>query len=323
MKTRSRPPEIDVISFQGMISASTKMFEFFDLIERVAKTDSSVLIRGETGTGKELAAQAIHQLSKRRTAPFNAVNCAMLNPELVNSELFGHIKGAFTGATSDHKGYFEESHGGTLFLDEVAELPQSAQSRLLRVIQERQITRVGSTKARSVDVRILSATHRALRTEVKAGRFREDLMYRLRVVPIFLPPLIERGPDIEVLCWRFIEEFNARGGRKIVHVAASALDAMMSYSWPGNIRELRNNIEYAFAVGSGDMLTLGDLTPELRGETPRGESPLPDISTLEDQERQRILAALNKTRGNKGLAAKSLGISRSTLWRKMMTFGIR
>jgi two-component system response regulator AtoC len=318
------PPDTPFVNFHGMISTSANMHEFFELVARVARTDSSVLIRGESGTGKELVARAIHNLSGRKASPFNAVNCAMLSPELVNSELFGHVKGSFTGAAADHKGYFEESHRGTLFLDEVAELPVTAQSRLLRVIQERQISRVGSTKTRSVDVRILSATHRALRNLVKKGIFREDLMYRLRVVPIFLPRLVDRGKDTEILAWRFIQEFNALGGRRIRYLAASARDALLSYAWPGNIRELRNNIENAFAVGVGETLVLEDLTPDVRGELPLpdadGEAAL--AGSGDAGERRDILAALHAANGNKGEAAQALGMSRSTLWRKMRMLGL-
>lgn len=324
MARKSTSPEKRTVMFHGMISSSPKMHRFFELITRIARTDSSVLIRGETGTGKELVARAIHDLSRRKIHPFNAVNCAMLSPELVNSELFGHVKGSFTGATSDHKGYFEDSHRGTLFLDEVAELPSSAQSRLLRAVQERQITRVGSTKAKNFDVRILSATHRALRREVTKGTFREDLMYRLRVVPVFLPRLVERGDDIEILAWRFIQEFNGLGLRQITAISPSARDAIMSYSWPGNIRELRNNIENAFAVGEGEILELHDLTPELRGEAPPADDhDASESSSHAAREKQRILAALNLAHGQKGIAADALGMSRSTLWRKIHMLGIK
>ncbi len=268
-------------------------------------------------------ARAIHNLSSRKSQSFNAVNCATLTPELANSELFGHVKGSFTGAVSDHKGYFEESDRGTLFLDEIAELPLNAQSRLLRVIQEKTYTRLGSTRSRKVDVRILSATHKALRRETKLGHFREDLMYRLRVVPIFLPRLVERGRDIEILAWRFIEEYNQFSVRKINSMTEDARSALLEYQWPGNIRELRNNIENAFAIGDGELLQISDLTPELRGEKPPGDD-IHELVALEyvQAERNRIVAALNDAEGNKGHAAKQLGMSRSTLWRKMKTLGI-
>ena len=315
-------PKAKVHTFQGMISTSAKMVRFFETVKRVAQTDSAILIRGQSGTGKELVARAIHNLSPRSAKTFNAVNCAVLTPELATSELFGHIKGSFTGAVSDHQGYFEDSHKGTLFLDEVAELPLQAQSRLLRVIQEKTMTRLGSTKARSVDVRILSATHKALRQETRLGQFREDLMYRLRVVPIYLPRLVERGRDIEVLAWRFIDEFNQRATRQVKALSQDARDALLNYEWPGNVRELRNNIENAFAVGIGDVLQLEDLTPELRGEEPFAPGSQELTLDYSKAERNRIVAALNAAEGNKGAAADALGMSRSTLWRKMKTMGL-
>lgn len=210
-----------------------------------------------------------------------------------------------------------------LFLDEVADLPVSAQSRLLRVSQERTFSKVGSTKSQTVDVRLLPATHKALRRETRLGAFREDLMYRLRVVPLFLPRLMKRGRDTEVLAWRFIDEFNRFGRRQITGISDADLQAFLEYSWPGNIRELRNNIENAFAIGEGDTLNLKDLTPELRGEPPPGEpeSHLTELN-IGAAERKRIIAALNHTEGNKEEAAKAVNMSRSTLWRKAKTFGI-
>ena len=322
MKTR-KPPKIKTHNFQGMLSSSKTMLNFFETLTRVARTDSAVLIRGDSGTGKELAAKAIHNLSHRGSHQFNAVNCAMLTPELANSELFGHQKGAFTGAVTDHKGFFEQSHNGTLFLDEVAELPFSAQPRLLRVLQERNITPVGSTKSKKINVRLLSATHKSLRKETKEGNFREDLMYRIRVVPLFLPKLTERGKDIELLLWKFIEEFNSFSDRQVTEITEDAYNAIMSYLWPGNIRELRNNVENAFAIGEGSVLTLSDLTPELRGEGPPGEDLPDDIQlSYQKEERQKVIKALNDAKGNKSDAAEILDISRSTLWRKMKDMGI-
>src|SRR5690606_17573215 len=226
---------------------------------RVARTEASVLLRGETGTGKELAAQAIHALSPRAGKPFKAVNCATLTPELAASTLFGHLRGSFTGAVSDRRGLFAVADGGSVFLDEVAELGLDIQGRLLRVLPERDIVPVGGTDAKSVDIRLITATHKSLREEVEARRFREDLMYRIRVVPIFIPPLVERTGDVEALTWSFIDEFNQRyqpqegradghGGRRIEAIAGDVYDMLMGYPWPGNVRELRNVIEYAFAV---------------------------------------------------------------------------
>ncbi len=291
------------------------MLSLFELIKRVARTDSSVLIRGETGTGKELVAAAIHALGHRAKGPFRAVNCATFTAELLASELFGHVRGSFTGAVADRPGLFALADKGTVFLDEVAELPLELQARLLRVVQERSFVPVGGTDAVSVDVRILAATNKALRREVSEGRFREDLMYRLRVVPLFLPRLAEREGDVEALFWRFIDELNrSRGNRGIVSISAHARDALLDYNWPGNVRELRNQVEYAFAVGEGPVFGITDLTPELRGE---GPAVPPGQMTSEDIERKKILAALESAGGQKAKAAELLNVSRSTLWRKI------
>ncbi len=297
-----------------MVTASPQMAHLFALVARVSEPDSSVLIRGETGTGKELVARAIHALSPRRNAAFRAVNCATLTPELLASELFGHRRGAFTGAIRDKPGLFQLADGGTLFLDEIAEIPLDIQGRLLRVLQERSFVPVGGTEPVQVDVRVLAATHRALRREVQAGRFRADLMYRVRVVPLFLPRLVERTGDIEALAWHFIDDFNRRGFRQVDHLAPETLDLLHAHPWPGNVRELRNVIEHAFVMGTGPDLVPDDLTPELRGEPPRAD---PGAATALQAERDRILSALNRARGHKGKAAEILGCSRSTLWRKM------
>jgi two-component system response regulator AtoC len=317
-----RNPQLQPDQFFGMITVSSKMTDFFELIRRVSRTEAAILIRGETGTGKEMVAQAIHQLSPRSSGPYNALNCATLTAELMLSELFGHVKGAFTGAFSDHRGLFEVSDGGTLFLDEVAEIPLNVQPRLLRVLQDRGFTRLGSTKTTYSNVRVIAATNEALRRKVERGEFRADLLYRIRVVPVFLPRLIERGRDIEVLLWRFIDEFNTQGWRYVEGIERRALDAMFDYSWPGNIRELRNNIEYAFAVGEGPVLRLTELTPELRGEAPP-EGHLVTIADHHLQEKKRITEALVQANGHKSKAAEQLGISRATLWRKMKEFGLK
>jgi transcriptional regulator with PAS, ATPase and Fis domain len=295
-----------------MITASAEMRAFFQTVRRVAATDVSVLIRGETGTGKEMVARAIHDLSARHDQPFLAVNCATFRLELLASELFGHVRGAFTGAVKDRQGLFEQADGGTLFLDEIADIGPGIQAQLLRVLQEKTFVPLGGTDPVHVDVRVLAATHKALRTEVEAGRFRADLMYRIRVVPLFLPPLRERPADIEALCWYFIDLLNERGPRRIDAIEERALEAMLAHDWPGNVRELHNVLQHAFAVGRGSILRLDELTPELRGEPPPTAH-----RTERTQERERILEALRETGGRKGEAAERLGISRSTLWRKM------
>lgn len=316
------PEQFSLQNFHGIYSTAPEMLPLFRLIERVARTDCTVLIRGETGSGKELVAHAIHTLSHRRSRPFQAINCATLSPTLLESELFGHVRGAFTGAISDHQGLFKIADTGTLFLDEVAELPLEIQARLLRVLDDQTFVPVGGTRPLRVDVRLVSATHKALRREVAAGRFREDLRYRIRVVPLFLPPLRERTGDVEALVWRFIDQFNEQGLRKIEAVSRVAMEALLGYSWPGNIRELRNVIEHAFVVGEGPVLNLSDLTPELRGEPPPGE-PFVAEPSLQQMERAQIIAALNKHHGRKTAAAKELGVSRSTLWRKLYEHRLR
>jgi len=310
------PRALELASFQGILSQAAEMAPVFRLIERVARTDCTVLVRGETGSGKELVAHAIHDRSPRAAHPFRAVNCATLSPTLLESELFGHVRGAFTGAVSDRQGLFKVANGGTLFLDEIGEMPLDIQARLLRVLEERTFVPVGGTKAVTVDVRIISATHKALRREVAAGRFRDDLRYRIRVVPIFLPALRQRHGDVEALTWHFIDRFNDQRLRHIDAIALEAMQALTSYPWPGNIRELRNVIEHAFVVGEGPVLSLGDLTPELRGEAPPGDDPL-SPSSLQQLERERVVTALRTHQGRRAAAAAALGMSRSTLWRKL------
>ena len=311
--------------FQGMLSGAPAMHALFDLLPRVARADSTVLVRGETGTGKELVARALHALGPRRGGPFQAVNCATFTAELLASELFGHVRGAFTGAVKDRKGLFELADGGTLFLDELAEIPVTIQSQLLRVLQERTFVPVGDTVPRKVDVRLVSATHQSLRQAVEAGRFRADLMYRVRVVPLFLPPLRDRPGDVPLLVENFLKQFNESLGhlRRVERVAPAAMQALEAYAWPGNIRELANVLEYAFVVGLGPVLELADLTPELRGERPPDAGPgLPVGVDVDAQDRVRLVAALAAARGRKAQAAQALGMSRSTLWRRLRELGI-
>ena len=310
-----RPSPSGLWEKHGIWTCAPEMGPLFRLLERVARTDCTVLVRGETGSGKELVARAIHALSPRGPAGFHAVNCATLSPTLLESELFGHVRGAFTGAVSDHVGLFQRADGGTLFLDEVAEMPLDIQARLLRVLQERTFVPVGAARPVTVDVRLISASNKALRREVAAGRFRDDLRYRIRVVPIFLPPLRQRTGDVEALAWHFIELHNRQGLRHVEAVSRRAMEAIRDYPWPGNVRELRNVIEHAFVVGEGPVLDLADLTPELRGEPPPGEDP--SAVSVAEIERTRVVAALARHAGHKGEAAAELGMSRSTLWRKM------
>jgi transcriptional regulator with PAS, ATPase and Fis domain len=306
--------------FHGMWSRNLKMKEAFRVVQRVAPEDITVLVRGETGTGKELVASAIHAESTRAKGPFRAINCAALPAALLESELFGHVRGAFTGAVRDKPGHFQLAHRGTLFLDEIGEMPLELQAKLLRVLETRSVLPVGALNATPVDVRIVSATHRALRKEVEAGRFRADLMYRLRVVTIFLPPLRERREDIAVLCDKMITELSSSKRRKIERLAPHTLSVLESYDWPGNIRELQNVLLYAYAVGDGPVLQVSDLPPELMSLD--AATPAPLSGEAESGEAQRFRDALARTHGNKNEAAKLLGISRVTLWRRLRALGL-
>ncbi len=315
-------PEPGKQSFQGLLSRSPAMQAVFQIIQNAAETEATVLVRGESGSGKELVAKAIHDLSARRNAPFLAINCAALSSSLLDSELFGHVRGAFTGAVKDHSGLFQRAHGGTLFLDEVAELPLELQAKLLRVIQERNFIPVGGDRSIDVDVRIVAATHRSLREEVKMGRFREDLMYRLRVVPIFIPPLRDRREDIGLLIWHFIQLHNADNFRKIEKIDPQAMRALLDYAWPGNIRELHNVVEYAFAVGRGTTLRWSELPPEFR--EPRTVEPqtVQNTPLSAAEESAAIRQALEQSNGKVTQAARTLGMSRATFWRKRKIYGV-
>lgn len=316
----------DAVLFHGMWTRDAKMKDLFRLLGRAASEDVTVLVRGETGAGKELVAQAVHDCSSRAKGPFRAINCAALPGNLLESELFGHAKGAFTGAVRDTLGHMQLAHRGTLFLDEVAELPLDLQAKLLRVLETRSVLPVGARDGVPVDVRIVSATHRALRQEVEAGRFRADLMYRLRVIPIFLPALRERPGDIPLLVEKLIETMNKTNRRTIFHVAENAMAALTQYAFPGNVRELKNILAYAYVVGDGARLELGHLPPEVAAVDTLAPSfagenaaSFPDP---ESHDEKRIRAALVRTGGSREQAAKLLGLSRVTLWRRMRELGI-
>jgi transcriptional regulator with PAS, ATPase and Fis domain len=311
-------------TFHGILSRDPAMLEAIKIIRNVAETEATVLIRGESGTGKELVARALHQESPRHHQPFLAINCAALTPSLLESELFGHVKGAFTGAVRTHAGLFQRAHGGTLFLDEVAELPLELQAKLLRVLQEQSFIPVGGDVAVSVDVRIIAATHRSLREEVRAGRFREDLMYRLRVVPVFLPPLRERRLDVNLLLWHHINLHNFHGRRHVDSIAPEAMRRLLDYRWPGNVRELINVVEYAFAVGRGNELTLDDLPPEFRESKTLviSEQSSSAKHNKYQNEADMIREALQMTGGNLEAAASYAGMSRATFWRKRKKYNI-
>lgn len=304
------------------------MVAFMAQAARVAQTQASILVRGQTGTGKELVARYIHQQSSRRQATFSAINCAALSRELMASELFGHKRGAFTGASHDRTGLLRLTHGGTLFLDEIAEMPLDIQAGLLRVLQDRCFTPLGSSEIVHTDIRLVSATHTSLRHLVQQGGFREDLLYRVRVVPLYLPPLSERAGDVEMLVWHFINQLNQENPRQVQWLHRDAMDALRAYHWPGNIRELANAMAYAHAIGLGPCIEPVDLPPELLGQAPADEHPqrqsqVPGHKGSQLSERQRMQQLLAEHQGHKQQLAKTLGVSRATLWRKLKKLGLQ
>ncbi len=300
----------ELTSFAGIIGRDQKMLKIFEEIRDLATNDFTVHVSGETGTGKELVAAAIHHESHRSGGPFVPVNCGALPEGLLESELFGHVRGAFSGAIRDKKGRFELAHGGTIFLDEVSDLPKPMQVKLLRVLQEGAFERVGGEKTITVDVRVISAANRDLKREMEKQNFREDLYYRLNVVPIRLPALRERKNDIPPLVAHFLEEAAKRGqGSK--GISKEALSLMMKYSWPGNVRELRNAVHFALVTSKGSVITPENLPIELRKDALGGAKPGPSKKLGEDA----VIAALKESGGNKAKAAKLLGVGRATLYR--------
>jgi two-component system nitrogen regulation response regulator NtrX len=291
-----------------------------------APTNGRVLIFGENGTGKELVARSIHGLSRRRSGPFVEVNCAAIPEELIESELFGHVRGAFTGAVSDRRGKFELADGGTLFLDEIADMSLKTQAKVLRALQEQVIERVGGTARIRVDTRVLAATNKDLTVEIKAGRFREDLYFRLNVIPIFVPPLRERREDVPRLAEHFIRVFAREYGRRVKSLDPSAAAVLEGYPWPGNVRELRNAIERLMIMVPGDVMTARDLA-FLGGTAPpvppgAVEAPVTLFEARERFEREFILRTLSLQQGNISKTAETLGVERSNLYRKMRSLGI-
>ncbi|MFH1746057.1 MAG: sigma 54-interacting transcriptional regulator [Planctomycetota bacterium] len=299
--------------FQDLVGKSEPMQAVYQHIIDLAKVDATVLIEGATGTGKELVARAIHTSSARQAKPFIAVNCAGLSESLLGSQLFGHKRGAFTGAVADQTGVFETADGGTVFLDEIGDISPSVQTSLLRVLQEKEITRLGDVRPQKVDVRIIAATHRDLNQEVAEQRFRMDLLYRIRVARIQLPPLSERRVDIPLLVEAFLRKFQTATGRAVEGVSDEALALLLNHSWPGNVRELQSAIECAVIQCKGPLIQPGDLPPELTASLPA----LATSGDPQEQERQRVRAALQSARGNRAVAARMLGMSRSTLYRRL------
>ncbi|MBW8863685.1 MAG: sigma-54-dependent Fis family transcriptional regulator [Verrucomicrobia bacterium] len=303
---------------ENIVGESPVMKEIFDVVQQVAPTRATVLIGGESGTGKELIAKAVHQLSPRAKQPFVTVHCAALAPTLLESELFGHERGAFTGAHERRIGRFEQAQGGTLFLDEIGEIDATIQVKLLRFLGERTFERVGSNKTLTADVRLVAATNKSLEEQVKAGKFREDLFFRLRVVEIELPPLRERAGDIPLLAQNFLREFAKENGKAVNDFTADALEALMRFSWPGNVRELRTAVEHAVVLSKGDRITLRDLPAPVRhGGATEPKIPAGRDFTVKDAEKQLIIRALKETDGNRTHAAKKIGMSRRTFHRKL------
>jgi DNA-binding NtrC family response regulator len=306
--------------FGILVGVSPRMQQVYHLIEKVSRSLTPVLILGETGTGKELVARSIHFHGPRKHGPFVPVDCTGLVSTLVESELFGYVKGAFTGASQPKRGLIEAASGGTLFLDEIGELPMEMQAKLLRVLQEREVRPVGATSTIPVDVRVVAATNRDLQKEVDQGRFRQDLFYRLSVVPIRMPPLRERKSDIPLIVNHFLERYTV-DGRPSPVFSEDAMTRLVSYDWPGNVRELENAISRALALNSGPLLHIGDLPTNLQSPAP-ARLPLDDEQiTLAELERRAIFRALQKTRGDKLAAARQLGIGKTTLYRKLKEYG--
>jgi DNA-binding NtrC family response regulator len=313
-----------------LIGQSPVMKKLFSVIERVAPTDASVLVTGATGTGKELAARAIHDLSPRRDAAFVDINCSAIPETLIEAELFGHQRGTFTGAHENRSGLFEKASGGTLFLDEVDALNLSAQAKLLRVLQERTVRRIGARANIAIDVRIISATNCDLAQAVAEGRFRPDLYYRLRVLPLQLPELCTRGEDVKLLVEHFLRLKSERNGQALKKFTAEATRALCDYPWPGNVRELENTIEYALAIGLDDELGIDDLPIEIANHLPADihdfrsvlQAYMNDTVPLAEIEKRYILTVLQQFGGNQVRAAAALGIDRSKLYRRLKQYGV-
>jgi DNA-binding NtrC family response regulator len=312
----------DRYGLPGIIARSTEMRDVLDLVARVAPTGATVLVRGESGTGKELIAKAIHHASPRARGPFVAVNCGAVPETLLESELFGHVKGAFTGAAAAKKGLFEEAHQGTLFLDEIGEMTPTLQVKVLRALQDGEIRAVGSTQPITVDVRVLTATHRDLEQMIQQGTFREDLFYRLNVIALVLAPLRDRREDIPVLAEHFLDRHGSKLARQL-RLSSEALDRLLAYPWPGNVRELENAMERSAILSRTDTVGPDDLPPHVAAGTTLGRAPaLAPQQTLAELERSHVLQTLERCGWNHSRTAEALGIGRTTLWRKLKEYGL-
>ncbi len=307
----------------NMVGRDPKMRELFDLVTNVAGSEATVLIRGESGTGKELVARAVHEASGRSGGPFVQVNCSALSENLLESELFGHVKGAYTGAVGDRIGRFQEAAGGTIFLDEIGDVSPVVQVKLLRVLQERVIEKVGDNRSVPVDVRVVSATNRDLESLLASGRIREDFFYRIKVVSLSIPPLRDRREDIPLLVTHLLEKMSRREGLRVPpHVSGEALHQLMNHDWPGNVRELENALEHALVLSRGKALGTAHLPPEVMRSDAGADKGLKDVPRHSDQEKSRLGDALRNAGWNRSKAARRLGIDRTTLWRKIKEYGL-
>lgn len=308
--------------FFGMIGISAGMQRLFQLITNAAHSDAPVIIYGESGTGKEMVARAIHEAGERRGKPYVKVNCAALNESLLESELFGHVKGAYTGAHRSREGRFEAAAGGDIFLDEIGDLPLSTQVKLLRVLEEKVVERVGDNLPIPVNVRIISATNRDLRQLIDQGTYRQDFYYRINVIPIHVPPLRERREDIPLLARSFFNRLVLKSAKEIEGITNSAMEAMVTYGWPGNVRELKSAFEFAFVSCPGGMIDIPHLPPQLSGAAQGTADRLQSLGNIEDMKKRRLIEALDRAAGNRSQAAQLLGLSRTGLWKQMKRFGI-
>jgi two-component system response regulator HydG len=309
---------------EGIVGQDPRMQRVLALVRQIASTAASVLILGPSGTGKELVARAVHNLSPRSKRPFVAINCGGMSEGTIESELFGHVKGAFTGAVQDREGKFEYANGGTLLLDEVGEMPLPTQIKLLRVLEERAVVRLGDNRTRPVDVRVLAATNADLPLKVKDGSFRQDLYFRLKVVTIDVPPLRERRSDIKLLVEHFLRHFSQLHGKDVESIDRDALVALVQYDWPGNVRELRNAVESMVVRAKGNILTRADLPPEIWAPLPSDQDGWQFLAgrTVQEVERNHIRVCLELCAGNRQKTARSMGLSERTLYRKIKEYGL-
>ena len=305
----------------GIIGKSILMQRMFELVENVAATEAPVMIQGESGTGKEMVARAVHEASERQEKPFIKVNCAALNENLLESELFGHVKGAFTGADRTRIGRFEAAHQGTIFLDEIGDIPLSTQVKLLRVLEDKRIERVGDHKPIPVDVRVITATNKNLDKMVQGQNFREDLFFRINVFPLYCPSLRERIEDLPLIVQHFIKRNNTKAGKKILGLTSEALEKLMDHDWPGNVRELRNSIEYAFVLCPGGGIGVEHLPPKIVAPAHSQAFRQRSDPTFV-RERGKLLKILRQVRGNQSEAARMLGVSRVTIWKRIKKYGV-